>query len=92
MIGQAPKFRVLSGGGFELKAKYIPAVKPVHDDRAVLIHKDVLFAWHSAMKAVIMFPGIEAKIGKFHHQEVAKAVLGIEAALGVVKGDQGFNG
>ena len=44
------------------------------------------------MKAVIMFPGIEAKIGKFHHQEVAKAVLGIEAALGVVKGDQGFNG
>ena len=64
----------------------------VPEDRAVLISKDVLFAWHSAMKAVIMFPGIEAKIGHFHHQEVAKAVLGIEAALGVVKGDQGFNG
>ena len=58
----------------------------------VSVSMDRLFAWHSAAKSVVMFPGMEAKMGKEPYRDLCRMVLELEAAIGVVKEDQGFNG
>jgi len=57
-------------------------------DESVLIPMDRLFAWHSAIKAVVMYPGMKAKVGETLYDEICRSVLGLEAAIGVVKDGQ----
>lgn len=60
--------------------------------KSVSIPMDRLFAWHSAVKGAVMFPGMESKIGREPYQDLCETVLELEAAIGVIKVDQGFNG
>jgi len=51
----------------------------------VSVPKDRLYAWHASTKSLVMFPGIEAKLGKEIYQDLCNTVLDLEARMGVDK-------
>jgi hypothetical protein len=53
----------------------------------ISIPKDRLYAWHAAAKSLVMFPGMEAKVGKDMYQDLCRTVLDLEAVMGVDKDD-----
>jgi hypothetical protein len=48
----------------------------------VAIPKDRLYAWHTAAKSLVLFPGMEAKVGKDVYQDLCRTVLDLEAVMG----------
>jgi hypothetical protein len=52
---------------------------------SVSVKKDRLYAWHASAKSLVMFPGLEAKVGKDVYQDLCRTVLDLEALMGVDK-------
>jgi len=51
----------------------------------VSVRKDRLYAWHASTKSLVMFPGMESKVGKDVYQDLCRTVLDLEAVMGVDK-------
>ena len=52
---------------------------------SVSVPKDRLYAWHASTKSLVMFPGMEAKVGKDVYLDLCNTVLDLEAVMGVDK-------
>jgi hypothetical protein len=55
---------------------------------SVSVQKDRLYAWHASAKSLVMFPGLEAKVGKEVYQDLCRTVLDLEALMGVDKPEE----
>jgi hypothetical protein len=51
----------------------------------VTVPKDRIYAWHASVKSLVMFPGLESKVGKDVYQDLCRTVLDLEAIMGADK-------
>jgi hypothetical protein len=65
---------------------------PPDPSNFVAVLREKLFFWHSAAKTQVMFPGMKSKIGAEQYKDLCQVVIELEQAIGVIKGEQGFNG